>query len=404
MLTRKVRIQVLAFVIIALAAVTVVGGKYAGVDRLFGGTGYVVRLQLKDGSGVFTNGEVTYRGVTVGRVGELRLTADGMEAELRIDGSAPDIPVNSRAVVANRSAVGEQYVDLQPRTEDGPFLGDGAVIPKESTALPLPVQTLLGGISEFNASVPTDSLRTVVDEFDAALRNAGPNLQVLLDSATSFTQSADAHLPQTSTLIDDGATVLRTQVDSSAQWRSFSQNAKLFAEQLAKSDGDLRKLIATAPQAATQLSGVLHDTNPGLSVLVANLLTTSNLFAGRIDGIEHLFVTVPKAVAAVSTAITPDSARFALTLNFNDPPPCAEGYEGTVHRAPDETSPLPLDTAARCALPAGSPTSVRGSQNAPKGPIPVPAVPGSGSLSGPLGVPSLPLVSTSLEELLWLRK
>ena len=144
MLTRTVRLQVLAFVVIALAAVAFVGANYAGLDRLFGGGTYVVRLQLDDGGGLFTNSEVTYRGVAVGRVGELRLTDDGMEADLVLDDSAPRIPVDTKAVVANRSAIGEQYVDLQPRGDGGPFLDDGAVIRKESTTVPMPVTTLLG--------------------------------------------------------------------------------------------------------------------------------------------------------------------------------------------------------------------------------------------------------------------
>ncbi|WP_020671161.1 MCE family protein [Amycolatopsis nigrescens] len=403
MLTRRVKAQVIAFVIIALSVVTFIGGQYAGLGSLFGGSGYLVRLQLADGGGVFTNSEVTYRGVAVGRVGELRLTSDGMEAELRIDDDAR-IPVNSRAVVANRSAVGEQYVDLQPRTDGGPFLTEGAVIPKESTAVPLPVQTLLGNLSAFTGSVPTDSLRTVVDELDAGLQGAGPNLQVLLDSANEFTRTAAEHLPQTSTLINDGTTVLQTQADSSAQWRSFSSNAKLFAAELARSDGDLRKLIGTAPQAATQLTGLLEDTNPGLSVLVANLLTTANVFEARVDGMEHLFVNLPKAVAATSTAVTPDTGHLSLALTFFKPEPCEQGYEGTVRRDGEDTTAAPFNTDARCTLPKGDESSVRGSQNAPHPGVPPAAIPGSGLAAGPLGLPTLPLVSTSMEEMLWLPK
>jgi len=402
MLTAKIRLQVLAFVVIALTAMAFIGANYAGLDRLFGGGVYVVRLELSDGGGLFTNGEVTYRGVAVGRVGELRLTDTGMEADLRIDDSAQPIPVNSLAVVANRSAVGEQYVDLQPRTDGGPYLTDGSVIPRESTKLPLPVQDLLTNINSLAASVPTDSLRTVVDEFDNALQGAGPNLQALLDSADEFTRTASQHLPQTGKLLNDGSTVLRTQADSSQEWRSFSENAKLFATQLSKSDGDLRKLISVTPGAATELSGLLRENTPGLPVLVANLLTTSRVFTTRIDGLEELLVNTPKAVAATSAAITPDGGHLSLALTFNDPPPCRQGYQSTPVHSSADLSPLPFNTTAACTLPPGNVSSVRGSQNAPKGGVPAAVVPGG--LAGPLGVPELQQVSTSLEELLWLGK
>jgi phospholipid/cholesterol/gamma-HCH transport system substrate-binding protein len=395
MLTIRVRIQVIAFVIIALATTAFVGASYAGLDRLFGASGYTVKLALTDGGGLFTNGEVTYRGVAVGRVGELRLTDGGMEAELLIDDDAPPIPANSRAVVANRSAVGEQFVDLQPRTGDGPFLADGSVIPREATTVPLPVQHLLTDLDSLTASVPTEDLRTVVDELDNALRGSGANLQVLLDSTTDFTKQAANHLPQTEKLLTDGSTVLRTQVDSSQAWRQFSDNAKQFAEQLSRSDGDLRKLITTAPEAATQISGLLRDNEPGLPILLANLLTTSHVFSARTDGLRQLLINTPKAVSAVDTAID-ETGKIGLVLTFFDPMPCTKGYGATPIRSSRELSALPFNTGAACTLEKGNPSSVRGSQNAPKGGVPPAAVPGG---FGAGGQPT----STSLEEMLWLR-
>lgn len=402
MLTTRVRLQVVAFVVISLVTVAFVGANYAGIDRLFGGSGYTVKLELAEGGGIFTNGEVTYRGVAVGRIGDLRLTPSGMEADLVIDGSAPPIPSNAQAVVANRSAVGEQYVDLQPRTSDGPYLAGGSVIPREKTTLPMPVQHLLGDLDSLTASVPTGDLRTVVDELDDALRGTGPDLQVLLDTATSFTKDAAVNLPQTTKLIDDGSTVLRTQLDSSAEWRSFTDNAKLFAAQLSSSDGDLRRLIATAPPAASELGNLLRETDPGLPILLANLLTTSQVFQARTSQLEQLLVATPKVVAATSTAFDGGDGNLGMALTFYDPLPCRAGYEGTKFRPSTDTSPLPFNTGASCTLEPGDATSVRGSQNARHLAVPPAAVPGSGA---PLTASSDGLAgSPTLEEMLWLGK
>jgi phospholipid/cholesterol/gamma-HCH transport system substrate-binding protein len=408
MLTRAVRWRVLAFVVIALSIVVYIGARYAGVDRLFGADGYTVRLDLADGGGLFTNGEVTYRGVAVGRVGDLRLTNDGMEADLIIDNSAPPIPADLTAVVANRSAIGEQYVDLQPRSNNRPYLGDGSLIPRGSTRLPLPVSTVLGNVSALSGSVPEDSLRTVVDELYNAAQGAGPELQVLVDSSISLTQAAAAHLPTTTGLINTSATVLRTQVATGSELRSFSADAKRFAAALAGSDGDLRRLITEAPDAATQLSGLLADTNPGLSVLLANLLTTSNIVTVRTNGLEQFLVIAPRAVAATSTSITPDGGHLSLALTFFDPLPCRPGYQGTPHQQGESTAVHPLNTAAACTVPAGDPRLVRGSQNAPKAGVPAAAVPGTfgvqGNSAGPRFVAELPAVSRSLEDMLWLTR
>ncbi|GAA3433421.1 hypothetical protein GCM10018954_030240 [Kutzneria kofuensis] len=54
MLTRKVRLQIIAFVVIALVGVSYAGFRYAGVDRLFGPRGYAVNVALADSGGIFT--------------------------------------------------------------------------------------------------------------------------------------------------------------------------------------------------------------------------------------------------------------------------------------------------------------------------------------------------------------
>src|SRR5439155_24149426 len=105
---------------------------------------------------------VTYRGVSVGRVGAVRLTPTGVEADLNISNAAPPIPADLQASVADLSAVGEQYVDLRPATSSGPYLTQGSVIPRRDTTLPLPVTSLLTSVNELATSVPLGELRIVL--------------------------------------------------------------------------------------------------------------------------------------------------------------------------------------------------------------------------------------------------
>jgi phospholipid/cholesterol/gamma-HCH transport system substrate-binding protein len=328
----------------------------------------VVRLELGESGGIFTNAEVTYRGVTVGRVGALRLTADGIEADLKIDESAPRVPAAVQAVVANRSAVGEQYVDLRPKRDGGPYLAAGSHIERADTRIPLPVTSVLTSVDNLAASVPKDSLRTVVDELDLALAGQGANLQILLDTAGSLTQAASDNISTTTQLLDNGQVVLRTQQESSGALRSFSRDLNLLATQLDNSDPDLRRLILAAPATADQVSGLLKDTDPGLGVLLSNLLTTSDIALIRRDGLEQALVTLPAVTAAGSTAISADGIDMGLVTTFFKPPPCISGYGGTTYRNGLDTTPGPrLNTAAHCSLPPSTGVGVRGSANAPRG-------------------------------------
>ncbi len=387
MLTRRVRLQLVAFVVIAVVAVVYAVFRFTDLGKAFGAEGYTVRMDLEDSGGIFTNAEVTYRGYNVGRVGEIHLTHEGLRVDLNIASDAPEIPADLDAVVANRSAVGEQYVDLRPRQEGGPFLDGESVIAVDRTKTPVATDAVIRDLDSLASSVPTDSLRTLVDELDKAFSGTGDDLQVLLDTTSDFTSTATEHLPQTIALINDGGTVLDTQAAQSGNIKSFAQDLNLLAAQLRESDPDLRRLISAAPVAATSITNLLRESGPGLSRLFANLLTVSDIVGARKDGLEYTLVAYPLLSAAGQglLAADPGQAHLGLALNLFNPPPCTRGYEDTPRRNGTDTAPKPQPDVSNtyCAEPPGSPVNVRGSNNVPVGGVPRPArQPGPGPGSG----------------------
>ncbi|WP_405997479.1 MCE family protein [Streptomyces sp. NBC_00829] len=418
MITLATRLKNIAFLIIAVLVLGFTGIRYADLGHWVGMRGYyTVRVQLPRTGGLFTHSDVTYRGVSVGRVGPIGLTGHGVEAELRIKDSAPPIPADLEAVVASLSAVGEQYIDLRPAGDDGPYLREGTVIAESDTRVPAPVTDVLTSVDDLASSVDLKSLRTVVDEFGAALSGRGDDLQVLMDHGNEFVHAADEALPVTTRLVIDGEMVLRTQAEQGQALKSFARGAKALAAQLKGSDTDLRRLIAAGPGAAGQISGLLSDLDPALGVVVANLLTTSEIAVTRQRGIEELLVTLPALASAGSTAITSRGVAFGMSVTFFEPLPCTAGYGGTAYRNGLDTAPTTaLNTKARCTSPPGSGTNVRGSAHAPAGgPVPDPVRPGSlpgvaggsgtdpaGRLPGVLGLPSLSESATGVGGLLGL--
>jgi phospholipid/cholesterol/gamma-HCH transport system substrate-binding protein len=368
--SRRTKAQLLLLVVIAVVGMTYTGAEYAGLDRLFGARGYVVTMRLTDSGGIFVNAEVAYRGVTVGRVTDLRLTDWGVEVDLDIESSAPPIPAGTRALVANRSAIGEQYVELEPDGEGGPYLGGDSVIPLDRTAIPPSPESVLGNLDALVSSVPLDSLRTVVDELDAAFAGAGEPLRRLLDSTDSLTATAIDHLPQTTGLLANGRTVLETQRAESANIAAFGEGLGQIAAQLKQSDPDLRSVIGQAPVVARQVDDVLRTSGTDLSVLVANLLTTTQITTSRKDAIEQALVVYPIVVAATRTTSPDGTGHLGVVLNFFDPLSCTRGYETTVQRPADDVTAVPANSQAYCAEPPGSPISVRGAQNAPFAGVP----------------------------------
>lgn len=340
MITLATRLKNIAFLVIAVLVLGYLGARYADLGHYVGLRGYyTVKIQLPQTGGLFTHSNVTYRGVSVGRVGPIELTDEGVEAELRIENDAPRIPDSLEAVVASLSAVGEQYVDLRPTRKDGPFLENGSVIDQADTTVPAPVTDVLTSVNDLTASVDTEDLRTVVEEFGAAFEGRGDDLQVLLDTGSEFVDAADQALPTTTRLMADGETVLRTQAEQGEALKGFASGAEELAAELKGSDADLRRLIAAAPGATAQISGLLRDLEPGFGVVVANLLTTSEVAVTRQRGLEELLVKVPAVAApgrASSTRTEAPGSGCPSPSSSHCPAPPATAPPPT---APARTSP-----------------------------------------------------------------
>jgi phospholipid/cholesterol/gamma-HCH transport system substrate-binding protein len=395
-ITRTVRLQLIAFLVVTALGVGYAGFRYAGLGNLFGATTYPVQLQLAQSGGIFTGADVTYRGVSVGRVGPLTLIPDGVEARLDINRDAPPIPAGLDAAVHNLSAIGEQYVDLEPTSDGGPLLGPGSVIPISRTSTPVPIENLVVSLDDFVRSVPLDSLRTVVGQLGTAFQGTAQPLQKILDTTNAFTADAVDALPQTLALIHDGRTVLTTQNDMAGSFQSFSHDLSLLSDQLAKSDPDLRRLLVTGPDVSNEVVGLLQESGPGLSQLVADLLTVSRVAEPRQDALRQLLVTYPGVASSGYTAVPGDgTAHLGLVVNVFDPYPCTQGYEGTPHRSGSDIGPVPLNEDAYCAEPHGSPISVRGAQNVPHAATPMPPANAQVGPTGPLPAGSTPVASGS---------
>ncbi|WP_433218039.1 MCE family protein [Dactylosporangium sp. CS-047395] len=349
MIPRSAKLQVLAFLVVGLVGLAYVGLEYVGLgDRLLG-RGTTVYAELTQAGGLFANAPVTYRGVPVGRVESVTLHNGGARARLHLDDGVL-VPAGTRAVVGQRSAVGEQFLDLRPDGDGGPYLRDGAVIPRERTGIPLAPETLLANLDALVQSVDPHALSVVIDELGTAFEGNEQALRRILDASQAILDAATQTLPQTRTLLADGRTVLQTQQDSAAAIRQWAAGLAQVAATLRSSDADLRRIITDAPPAARELVALLDGLDPSIGPLLANLIAVNGVAARRLPGIEQVLVVYPLAVAGGFTVTPGDgTAHFGLVVNVDDPPPCK--YAGST----------------RCsAADQAKGSSVRGTNNAPR--------------------------------------
>jgi phospholipid/cholesterol/gamma-HCH transport system substrate-binding protein len=380
MMLRSTKVKLILFVVITLLGVSYVGAEYVGLAKyVTGDSGCTISADFPDSGGIFSNAEVTYRGVTVGQVGALHLIKGGVRVDLHLNScDSPKIPSTTAARIANRSVVGEQYVDLVPPNGKGPFVRAGARIPMSRNSIPTPTEQLLVNLDQLVRSVNLDDLRTTVGELGNAVSGRGDDLGRLLDATDSLlaTASSPENIDATTSLIDDSSSVLQTQLDQKEPLQIWTHSLNLLSQQLKKSDPDIRHLLDTGPDALHTVTDFITNNRTDLGVTLANLSTVGDLLVRHLDGLDEILAIYPGLAAAGPTALHDRAGWLGLVLQATpDPQDCGdpfkdrEGYSGTVRRQPGALAPIAPNVTVHCTAPASGKgaKNVRGSANVPGG-------------------------------------
>jgi phospholipid/cholesterol/gamma-HCH transport system substrate-binding protein len=341
---RSTKIQLGAFLIISVLGIFYVGTQYVGF-HFFSAGPYPVTLVLPESGGIFPNAEVTERGVTVGRVGSMdpANTPDQcggqshcVRVQLNIDHSR-QIPSDLHATVANLSAVGEQYVDLEPNTASGPYLQSGSVITADNATVPPSDAKLLLHLDQLLNSVNRQHLATVISQLGKGFQDLGPSLQALIDNGNRLTTAAIRNLPAQLQLIDDSVQVLDTQRAVSQELQDWAASFASFSDQLRQSDPAIRGVLDNGVVATHALTSLLRDNEPVLPTLLGNLVTFNQIQAVRIPYVRAALELFPSLTAA-GFYVTPGdgTAHFGMVNDMNGV--CTQGYESTKIRGNNENN------------------------------------------------------------------
>lgn len=159
------------FSLVALLLLTVAGVAYmsVGVLDMDPRRSYnTVTVRLASSGGLMTTSQVTSRGMKVGKVEDIAVTASGLDVTLKLDASH-GIPVDSQVIVANLSAAGEQYIDIRPLGSGGPYLQDGSVIDRDRTTVSATVSETLSKADALIAQIDTTALSGLAETASIAV-------------------------------------------------------------------------------------------------------------------------------------------------------------------------------------------------------------------------------------------
>lgn len=319
-----------------------------------------IKVEMTATGGLFEGSAVTYRGVKVGKVREIKLADDGVVATAVIT-SSDEIPVNSVVKVRSLSPVGEQYLDFQPKTEKGLFLKNGAVIPATSTNLPKTLASTVISVNKLLDQIDADQLHTLLTELSTGLAGTGQEMGKLVDQGSELLAQLDELWPETERLLVNGNTVLDIGTDKADDIRTLASSAKDFAAFLKNYDPELRQTLLDAPGQLETLKGLLADARATLPTFLGQAVPLTNLFRSYAPHLGGILANYARGLGVLPAAIR-DGIVHIIGIPQR-PTVCA--YDNP-RRAPTNPDRRPLVSDLHC--PSSAPNLQRGAAHAP-GPV-----------------------------------
>jgi phospholipid/cholesterol/gamma-HCH transport system substrate-binding protein len=258
-----------------------------------------IRVLLASSGGALPGAEVTYLGVPVGRVSSAHLVPDALELTLSIRPKGP-MPRDLRAVVRQKTALGEPYVDLVPASPDAPPGDpDGAVVPRDRTEVPRSLDQLLEQADRILSDVQPRDLATLVAG-GSALAGHEDDLRAITASGARIGDVLARRRAQLGDLLSSSATLV-TALDQhrDALASSLSSGARL-ADVFARHTQDLAHILTTGADIGANGSAFLAETRAAWPEILGGLDASTHNLADRPKKTDEILTMVPPYLQGIS--------------------------------------------------------------------------------------------------------
>lgn len=354
----RIRVNLIAFLVFSLGLSYAMATQVLAVlqDR------YSVSAIFEDAGGVFTNQEVTYRGVTVGQVGDLNVVEEGVEIELLIKEEIKIPAEGVEARVMFKSAVGEQFVDLLPATDDGPVLEHGDTIPLAQTSIPVSTQELLTVLEAVLRGVPPEDLKGAIDALGVGLTGTGPDIATIIESTADLAEVFAERAPEFEGILRSGTRVGDAFLDSREDFETAVRELVTVSESLAVSTENIERLMRNTNLTSDEAISLLRENRAAVNEFLVRFGRVNDIQADHEDDLSRILQHLPTALEGVNRSFEQGTAlvRFGLVQDNNNH---ACSY-GTPRRSPQDRSPQPPPKNARCGEEAQASSSASASDAA----------------------------------------
>jgi virulence factor Mce-like protein len=221
----------------------------------FAPAGYRVKVPFKEGTQLAVESDVRISNVSVGKVKAIELDTEGEDAgtataTIEIDSSVAPIPEDTRAILRQKTLLGEAYVELTPGDEQADSLPEDATLPRAQVSDAVQLDEIFRTFdARTRAAFQTwqQSVALALDGRGADLSAALANLEPFAADATRLLRVLDTQSGAVRGLVRNAGEVFAALSERQGQLSSLIVNTNTVFSTTARRDQDLEATFIALP-------------------------------------------------------------------------------------------------------------------------------------------------------------
>ena len=186
-------------------------------------------MNVPEINGLVPDSNVLLRGVPVGKVTKTRTDINAASVDFWVGGEYK-IPVDTQVQLQNLSALGESYIELVPRSDDGPLLKDNQRIDTDRVVAPASVTELAATVTRILNQLEPGALQRIIAEADAAFPDPVRVLPNLSRASTLFNNMLNGLNGEGRVLLSNFGTLIRNSEWINPDLTAFTPNLTLIGQ------------------------------------------------------------------------------------------------------------------------------------------------------------------------------
>ena len=257
-----------------------------------------MEVHLARSGGALPGAEVTYLGVSIGRVTAADLTDEALVLQLEIDPEG-EMASELRADVRQKTSLGEPYVDLAPATPDAPAGDpDGAVVPVERTTTPETLDVLFRAGEQLLDGIDPNDIGELADGMSGLVGHEG-DLRDILAAGAELGDIVVERQAELGRLFASSAELVATLDAHQDDLRAALAGGADLGRVLAGRQAELRSILAGGARFGVEGAELLRRSEAGLEGTLTGLDATLHTLASRPTKVHEILVWTPKFVSEI---------------------------------------------------------------------------------------------------------